>query len=148
MAEFSPVPKPRRLSRQEKIAQQVAKQRERQKDRKPVKRRNEERQEREFPRKYHSLERVAFVKSLGCIVPRCRDRNIENAHVIADEDKGVGRKSGYRTIAPLCIGHHRDRADSLHVLGPVAFEELHGVNLADAAKHVEMWWLDYAGERE
>ncbi len=94
----------------------------------------------EFARKYGSDERCEFVRSLPCIVPDCTRRDIENAHVIDDGSKGMGRKSGYTCIAPLCRYHHQHSPVSLHVLNRVAFEAMHGVSLKLAAAQTEIAW--------
>lgn len=53
----------------------------------------------DFARKYGSRERVAFVNTLPCAACGVVGYS-ENAHVRKPE--GLGRKSGYLDIAPLC----------------------------------------------
>ncbi len=102
----------------------------------PVKRVNRKRKASAFERAYHSKERVAFVKSRPCFVAngQCCG-GIENAHVTKDGSEGIGRKSGYRCIAPLCHSHHRE----LHQIGP-AFEPEYGVSLVFAAAQTQLAW--------
>lgn len=84
--------------------------------RKPVKARNPKRRKEEFARTYHSGDRVEFVKTLTCaacfsvVVPVASYYGLqthasENAHT--GRRHGMGRKSHYTTIVPLCPLHHR-----------------------------------------
>lgn len=75
---------------------------------KPV---NRKRRASEFKRCYHSKERVAFVKSLSCIVRTIPGHvsafhlgEIENAHV--GRRAGGSRKGPFTEIAPMCRRHH------------------------------------------
>lgn len=95
-----------------------------------------------FLREYGGDERHAFVESLPCIVPGC-PRASRNAHVVKDAEKGMGRKAGYRSIAPVCDCHHTDSPHSLHEIGPRSFERLHGLVLADCAVATERAWQQY-----
>lgn len=78
---------------------------------KPLKKRNAKRAKSEFARCFHSKERVAWIKSLPCVVCGAispifnlvRGRS-DNAHTAKD---GMGRRAGYETIVPLCRSHHR-----------------------------------------
>jgi len=56
----------------------------------------------EWSRIYGSKARVAWVKSLGCLI--CGNVPSDNCHT---EGGGVGRKAGYETIIPLCRSHHQ-----------------------------------------
>jgi hypothetical protein len=105
---------------------------------------NRKRKVSEFARVYGSRQRVAWVKRRPCLVANdeCRQYAIENAHVTDDGTKGMGRKSGYRCIAPLCHLHHR----WLHIQGATWFEERYGVSLAFAAAQTELAFLAF-GER-
>jgi len=105
---------------------------------KAQRRRDEARKAEAFARKYHSEERVIFVKfAMRCAVPGC-DARPENAHL---DGEGTGRKGAYTRIAPLCRGHHRLRADSLHALGSVsAFDACHSTHLDAVAKAVDGVW--------
>ena len=81
---------------------------------KPI-RKNVQRSADEFVRCYLSEDRVEWVKSLPCIVPDCMSLSqSENAHI---EGGGTGRKADYTKIVPLCPGHHRRWAHSLHNMG-------------------------------
>lgn len=75
------------------------------------KKKNVKRRQSEFARCYHSKERVAWVKSLPCVICAGLSPFIaavtgprDNAHT---ESGGAGRKAGYETIVPLCRNHHR-----------------------------------------
>ena len=95
-------------------------------DAKPLKRsgrpkaRNAKRKASEFARCYHSKERVEFVKSLPCFATGIRGKS-DNAHVTRDGSEGMGRKGGYRCIAPLTREAHR-----LWDTNPVRFTERYG----------------------
>lgn len=101
-------------------------------------RRDALRKEAEFARTYHSEERVLFVKFANrCEVPHCLGRP-ENAHL---ETEGTSRKAHYTRIAPLCGGHHRNFAKSLHRMGSVeAFDAVAATNLNVAAARLEERW--------
>lgn len=108
---------------------------------KGIRRRNPKRRASEFARCYHSKERVEFVKSLPCVA--CgRGGLSENAHI---ETGGMGRKSGFEKIVPLC--GYRDRlAHGCHRLldermGRARFEKTFKINLDDAAAETERLWL-------
>lgn len=99
------------------------------------------RKAREFARKYHSKERVVFVRyALECAVAGCGGMP-ENAHL---DGEGTGRKGHYRRVAPLCGGHHRTRPDSLHALGSVtAFDARHTTDLEAVACATDSAWLTW-----
>jgi hypothetical protein len=104
--------------------------------RKKPKPRNAKRKASEFSRCYGSRARVQWVKSRPCLVANAQCRQpIENAHVTDDGTKGMGRKSGFACIAPLCRFHHFE----LHIIGP-EFESRYGVSLAFAAAQTEQAW--------
>ncbi len=107
----------------------------------PLRSVNVERHEREWTRAYHSLERVAFVKSLPCIVPGCRAKPCDNAHIAND---GKGRKGDYTLIVPACRTHHEelDNGD-----GRSAFEAMYGLSLAEHAAETEKAWLEFSAEQ-
>lgn len=69
---------------------------------KRVPRKKKDRSPNEFARVYGSTRRVEFVKALPCI--SCSATPCENAHI---RGGGVGRKSGYADIVPLCPACHR-----------------------------------------
>ncbi len=72
-----------------------------------VKPRNAKRKASEFARCYGSKERVAWIRSLPCIICELRSTPqvgpSDNAHVTGD---GMGRKADARFIVPLCRMHH------------------------------------------
>lgn len=94
----------------------------------------------DFARKYHSVERVEFVKSLPCFASGIRG-NIENAHVSdPTRTKGMGRKASYLGIVPLSVECHR----LLH-RNPARFTERFGEFDWDAAAAwTEAEWQKHA----
>lgn len=106
----------------------------------PPKRSNPARKKREFKRCYGSAERVAFVKSLPCIVAHARDCDgeIENAHVISG---GAGRKADASCIAPLCRRHHSE----LHAIGANTFQLVRCVQLLPCAAETNIAWCRIKG---
>lgn len=68
---------------------------------------NRERRAAEFARCYHSKERVEWVKGWACV--SCgKPGPSDNAHVLHDGTRGMGRKAGFACIAPLCRNCHED----------------------------------------
>lgn len=107
--------------------------------RKPVRKKNAKRRESEFARCYHSKARVLFVKSLPCFATGKRGQS-DNAHVTRDGSEGMGRKGGYRCIAPLTREAHR-----LLDTNPARFTERFGEFDFDAmAAWTEEQWLNSA----
>jgi hypothetical protein len=88
----------------------------------------------EFARIYGSEERVEWVKAQPCVVPGCPFRPIENAHI---KNGGMGRKSDYQNIVPLCQPHHL----LLHNTGKPS---MWGIDLEAAAAETEAKWKLYA----
>lgn len=115
--------------------------------RKRLRARNPKRQARAFVRAYGSEERVAFIKSLPCLVPGCWRGPIENAHVVKI-DGGTGLKGKAEGNAPLCHFHHQDETHGLHTLGARTFERLHGISLAECAAETERAWQAYLAATE
>lgn len=103
--------------------------------------RDKDRKEREFRRKFHSLERVFFVQVvLGCrIKPGTR---AENAHIERD---GMGRKADYTKIVGLSKPYHTG-ALGLDTIGRPQFEKLHGVDLGILAARTEQLWQERGPE--
>lgn len=67
----------------------------------------------------------AYIRRLPCLV--ClTTRNVEAAHT---GPHGIGQKSCDLSCIPLCIGHHRRDSDSYHRLGPIPFQERHGMDI-------------------
>ena len=104
-----------------------------------VKRKNVKRHKREWIRAYHSAERCEFVRSLPCIA--CGWTPSENAHTVGG---GMGRKSDYSCVAPLCKAHHQ----KLHTLGSKTFESnyLFGA-LEQYAKETEAAWQAFSASK-
>lgn len=116
----------------------------------PPKARNPKRKAREFERCYGSTARVAFVKSLPCIV--CGRGPCDNAHIRGD---GAGRKADYTAIVPLCCmpmddpwnpGYHRGHHGLFHKIGVESFVALYqtrrrGLDLEAEAAKTEAAWL-------
>jgi hypothetical protein len=88
----------------------------------------------EWERKYHSLERVMFVNTLPCIA--CGLEESQNAHT---RTGGMGRKSDYTTIVPLCDDHHRE-----HHAGAKSFAARYKLDLAREALVTEAKWLAFS----
>lgn len=113
------------------------------KPRKPVKKVNAKRKASEFARCYHSRERVRFVKSLGCIyctalspffgLTTCG--KCDNAHTVTD---GMGRKSDYTSIVPLCRVHHRMFDEHRGPLADMAVRDA----IKSTAAEVERRWRE------
>ena len=108
---------------------------------------NRERRSKNFPRTYHSVERVLFVKTLPCVGCGIRGYSV-NAHT---KNEGKSRKGHYTTIVPLCC--ERLGAEGCHYLldkelGREAFEKLAGVNLERAAAETERLWQQFQKENE
>lgn len=96
----------------------------------------------EFQRIYGSKERVLFVKGLRCPVSWCSNATpTENCHIEGD---GVGRKSAYTKIVPLCQLHHL----KLHDLGRDSFEQTYHIDLEKCAEETERAWQSRISERE
>lgn len=135
MTTFTPAPKPE--PRSPRLAKRIAPISEKQKakrkargetfisrtvspSKKAPKARNAKRKASEFQRCYHSVERVEFVQSLPCFATGIKGRS-DNAHVVRDGSEGMGRKGGYRCIAPLTREAHR-----LFDTNPARFTERYG----------------------
>lgn len=73
------------------------------KSRRPLNKSNPVRRAREFARAYGSKTRVAFVKTLACVV--CGTAPSDNAHIHGGKS-GMGRKGPYTDIIPLCRKCH------------------------------------------
>lgn len=111
--------------------------------RKPIRKRNPKRRDSEFRRAYHSRGRVSWIKLQPCMggQPHGCSGPIENAHVVHDDQSGMGRKSGYKSVAPMCRGHHR----YLHRVGPKTYEAETGISLAAIAAQTQQRWLLHCG---
>jgi hypothetical protein len=96
----------------------------------------------EFARIYGSKARVAWVKSLPCVVGNgsCAGPT-ENAHTTTG---GMGRKAEAGTIVPLCRWHHA----CLHGRGVGWFRHVHAIDLPTAADATERAWRAYQERSE
>ena len=92
----------------------------------------------ETERVYGAKARIAWVKSLPCVVADCGRSDIENAHVEGD---GMGRKAGYDKIVPMCHGHHR----LLHSWGVATFQRVCKLDLRVLADLTEARWQQIKG---
>ncbi len=75
---------------------------------------------------------LAYVRSFPCVVHGCR-RKAEAAHI---GPHGVAQKASDYSTAPICEHHHRTSPSSLHNIGLLAFERLHGVHLMDVVRRL------------
>jgi hypothetical protein len=73
-----------------------------------------------------------WVRSFPCVVRGCR-RKSETAHV---GGHGLSQKASDLCTVPICHFHHRTDNLSLHKIGRVRFEEIHGLNLLDIASRL------------
>lgn len=93
----------------------------------------------EFQRVYGSKERVAFVKSLPCVVPGCQDRRIQNCH---SRSGGTGRKADYFWIYPGCEKHHAEE----HKIGRKTFEKRYQIDLNFESYWTNVRWKAHKGD--
>lgn len=68
---------------------------------------------------------LRFIRTLPCACCDSR-RGIEAAH---QGPHGMGQRSSDISAIPLCQKHHRTGSDSYHNLGPVAFSEVHQLDV-------------------
>lgn len=102
---------------------------------------NAKRRKANHARAYGGAERIAFVKSLPCIVkgreewanPVRHDGPIEVMHT---KSGGKGRKADARFTVPCCSYHHRNA----HLFGAKSFELAYGLSLEAEAARVESLW--------
>ena len=73
------------------------------KTRKPIPKKNKKRADANYARAYGSKARVAFIKTLACVV--CGATPSDNAHIHGSKS-GMGRKADYADIIPLCRKCH------------------------------------------
>lgn len=78
---------------------------------------------------------LAWVRSLPCAV--CGWRGVESAHT---GPHGIGQKASDDTAIPLCRRDHRTGPRSLHLLGPVEFERVHGLDIAALRERLQRDW--------
>lgn len=109
---------------------------------KPIKRKK--RTPSEFARIYGSKERVAWVKSLGCIVclgiaPVFYVATRGTSHNAHTANGGRGRKADYTTIVPLCASHHRCFDEHQH---PLDTDEARQY-VKDFAPRIEVLWQSH-----
>lgn len=107
------------------------------------------RSKKEFARIYGSKERVEFVKSLPCSACGIVGYS-ENAHI---ETGGMGRKSDYTKIIPLCGPHPLKWAHSpgchhlCHTWGREGFERIRHIDLGRLADYTEKRWLQFSASQ-
>ncbi len=89
----------------------------------------------EFERVYGPPGRRAFVEGLPCIASRgVRCRGPSNNHHI--KNGGMGRKSDYTDIVPLCFDHHQE----VHGRGQETFSKRHRIYWREWAETTESQW--------
>lgn len=93
---------------------------------------------------YGPKGRVAFVKSLGCVVctaisPFFGLATAGHCHNAHTETGGMGRKADYTTIVPLCASHHRRYDEHRAPLDEPVIRQA----IKDAAAEVERRWQAY-----
>jgi Putative HNHc nuclease len=71
----------------------------------PLRAKNEERAARDFVRAFGSVARVQAINAIRCIVPRCRSRRSDNAHLRSR------RVATWREVFAACRRHHRESHD-------------------------------------
>lgn len=109
----------------------------------PAKKRNDARKAREFRRCFWSAERVAYIRTLPCVVTRALHsvaNPIDNAHIPHAEGAGAGRRGNADQIVPMLRSMHR----LLHS-DPVKFWQIFpGFDPVRAARWTEAMWRCYA----
>jgi len=83
-----------------------------------------------------SPDYLAWILTLGCIV--CARASggatvVEAAHTNALGPRGLGQRTSDFSAIPLCVGHHRENADSYHRLGELCFVRQHSIDLHHVA---------------
>lgn len=106
------------------------------KGKKRPKRANPERRAKAFAYAYHSVERVEWVKTLGCCVGSLACSGpIDNAHT--ESGKSMGKKGPYQSIANLCRWHHTRYDEYEGNMGQAAVRDM----ISRAAASVQTLWL-------
>lgn len=82
-----------------------------------------------FEKLFHSQERVAWIRGIGCVV--CGLCPAENHHV-----KSRGAGGDYEKIIPLCFTHHQE----IHNSGRKTFEKKYDLDLDLMAHIVATLW--------
>jgi 5-methylcytosine-specific restriction endonuclease McrA len=103
------------------------------KSRRPINKVNPVRRAREFARCYGSKARVAFIKTLACVV--CGATPSDNAHIHGSK-AGMGRKGPYTDIVPLCRSCHTRYDEYTLKLDPAGLRLV-----ADALEMYTSWTL-------
>ncbi len=81
----------------------------------------------------------AFVRQFPCCACGRLDRFVEAAHT---GDHGLSQKSADRSCIPLCEECHRTGQWALHRIGPVRFEEIWGLRIADVIADLGRAWKE------
>ena len=91
----------------------------------------------ETVRIYGSPERIAWMKSRGCVASKwsCAIWPREIVHV---ETGGMGRKADASETVTMCSVHHHQ----LHEIGIKTFEGIYGINLKDEAAKCDTAWQE------
>ncbi|MEM6326370.1 MAG: hypothetical protein AAF791_04560 [Bacteroidota bacterium] len=90
----------------------------------------------ERARIYGTPARIAWMKTLRCVVPGCTETYCDIAHV---RSGGMGRKAGASLTVPLCGAHHAEQHQ-----GTRSFERRHGIDLAALAAETDEAWRAHA----
>lgn len=80
--------------------------------------------------------RLAFCRRLPCIVCGTH-KYIEAAHV---GPHALSQKADDANTLPICRWHHRDSDFSLHMLGPVRFQERHHLSFEMWLNELNEWY--------
>lgn len=75
-------------------------------------------------------DHLAWLRTLACAVPGCRNGGIQAAHVRRGGRGGIGLKPDDRRAIPLCAEHHRRQ----HDIGEPAFERETGIDMGAIAE--------------
>jgi hypothetical protein len=73
---------------------------------------------------------LAWIRTLGCLVPGCAHRPVDAHHVRTCTGGGMGKKPGDEWCIPLCHTHHM----AGHQMGWRTFEARYGLDLREAAE--------------
>lgn len=97
---------------------------------------NAKRKAKNHARAYGGAERIAFVKSLPCIVTMPSAKHYGEIQVAHTKTGGIGRKADSKHTVPLCEYHHANQ----HTFGVESFQLAYGVDLDAEADRVETAW--------
>jgi hypothetical protein len=63
---------------------------------------------------------------------------IEAAHLLKDNQSGMGRKAGWQMQGPLCLGAHR----LAHTIGHLSFQKVFDVSFVVEIQRIQALWND------